>query len=254
MTTATESIWKEILASSTPTYFEDGKEARKKAFAQLSEIGLPTSKSEEYRFTPITKALEKRFTWTRSTPASSAVSIDQFLPAIGDTHLIVLINGKFSKNLSQLEGLEANVVVSSFEEADSKTKSIIQSLIGTVSKTEDPFAAMNSAYFQEGIFIHVPANIQVAKPILVLHINAAQEKQVITHTRLLVSIEKGSSLSIIEKSDSLGTQPCFHTFTEEMIVAENAVLDYCKIQNDAGAAHQVSNTFIAQADSSRVNT
>ncbi|NOS92756.1 MAG: Fe-S cluster assembly protein SufD [Cyclobacteriaceae bacterium] len=254
MTTATESILKEILASSTPAYFEDGKEARKKAFDQLSEIGLPTSKSEEYRFTPITKVLEKKFTWTGSYPASSAVSVDFYLPTIGDTHLIVFTNGRFAKHLSQLEGLEANVVVSTFEEADSKTRSVIQSLLGTMSKTEDAFAAMNGAFYQEGIFVHVPANTQVAKPILVLHINDAQEKQVIAHTRLLVSIEKGSSLSIIEKSDSLGTQPCFRTFTEEMIVAENATLDYCKIQNDSGAVHQVSNTFIAQADSSRVNT
>jgi len=254
MTTATESIWKQILESSTPAYFEAGNEARKKAFAQLSEIGLPTSKSEEYRFTPITKALEKKFTWTDSTPVSSAVSVDSYLPTIGDTHLIVFTNGRFAKHLSQLEGLEANVVVTTFEDADSKTRSVIQSLLGTVSKTEDPFAAMNSAFYQEGIFIYVPSNIKVAKPILVLHINDVQEKQVIAHTRLLVSIEKGSSLSIIEKSDSLGAQPCFHTFMEEMIVAENAVLDYCKIQNDSGLTHQVSNTFIAQVDSSRVNT
>ncbi len=254
MTTATESILQQILESSTPAYFEAGNEGRKKALAQLTEIGLPTSKSEEYRFTPITKALEKKFTWISSTPAASTISVDSYLPAIGDTHRIVFLNGRFSKNLSQLEGLEPNVVVSTFEAGDSKAKSVIQSLLGTISKTEDAFAAMNSAFYQEGIFIHVPANTQVSKPILVLHLNDAQEKQVIAHTRLLVSIEKGSSLSIIEKSDSLGTEPCFHTFMEEMMVAENASLDYCKIQNDAGAVHQVSNTFIAQADSSRVNT
>jgi Fe-S cluster assembly protein SufD len=254
MTTATESILKQILESPTPAYFEAGNEARKKAFAQLSEIRLPNSKSEEYRFTPITKALEKKFTWTSFTPASSTISVDSFLPAIGDTHLIVFTNGRFAKHLSQLEGLEENVLVSTFEDADSKTKLVIQSLLGTISKTEDPFAAMNSAFYQEGIFIHVPANTQVSKPVLVLHINDAQENQVIAHTRLLLVVEKDSSLSVIEKSDSLGTQPCFHTFTEEMIVAENAVLDYCKIQNDGGAAHQISNTFIAQADSSRVNT
>ena len=130
MTTATESILKQILESSTPVYFEAGNEGRKKALAQLTEMGLPTSKSEEYRFTPITKALEKRFTWTSSTPASSAVSIEQFLPAIGDTHRIVFTNGRFAKHLSQLEGLETNVVVSTFEAADSKTKSVIQSLLG----------------------------------------------------------------------------------------------------------------------------
>jgi Fe-S cluster assembly protein SufD len=254
MNTATESILKGILESSTPTYFEAGREARKKAFAQLSEIGLPSSKSEEYRFTPITKALEKKFTWQLSTASNSITSVDSFVPAIGETHLLVFINGRFSKQLSRLDRLEVNVVTTSFEEANAETQRTIQSLLGSVCKTEDPFAAMNSSFYQEGMFIQVLANTQVAKPILVLHLNDAQENQVITHTRLLVVVEKGSSLSVIEKSDSLGANPCFHTFTEELIVAENATLDYCKIQNDAGAAHQVSNTYLAQADNSRVNT
>lgn len=253
MNTATDSILKEILESPTPTYFETGKEVRQKAFAQFSEIGLPTSKSEEYRFTPITKVLQKKFAWQLSTASNSITSVASFLPAIGDTHLLVLVNGRFSKHLSHLEELEENVVITTFEEANDETQRTIQSLVGSICTTEDPFAAMNSAFYQEGIFIHVPTSAQVSKPILLLHLNDAQEKQVLVHTRLLAVVEKGGSLSVIEKSDSMGSYPCLHTFTEEMIVAENATLDYCKIQNDEGA-HQVSNTFITQADNSRLNT
>jgi len=113
---------------------------------------------------------------------------------------------------------------------------------------------LNTAFFQEGIFIHVPQDTVVAKPFLILHINDAQQKQVVSHTRLLVNVENGSAVSVIEKSDSIGDYPCFHTFTEEIIVGEDATFDYCKVQNDIGLIHQVSNTTFSQSNTSKVNT
>jgi Fe-S cluster assembly protein SufD len=67
-------------------------------------------------------------------------------------------------------------------------------------------------------------------------------------------LEKGSQLSVIEKSDSIGKQPVFHNFTEEWVVSEKAHLEYCKIQNDDNNHYQITNTVIHQHSTSLLNT
>ncbi len=254
MTTSTESFYTRIQQSALPSYFTEGTAKRQAALQRLAEVGLPTIKSEEYRFTPITKSLEKKLTWEISEQVSSISTIYSLLVNGLDAHLIVLINGRFSKQLSNLKELEKNVIVTTFNEADKQSKEVIQKLLGSVGNSSDAFALLNSAFYQEGIFVHVPKDTVVSKPFLILHINDAQQKQVISHTRLLTVVESGSTVSLIEKSDSVGEHNCFHTFTEEIVVGENATFDYCKIQNDGRAIHQVSNTTISQSDSSKVNT
>jgi Fe-S cluster assembly protein SufD len=255
MTIVTEnSLLKDIVDSFKSFHTNDLKTNRENSLAQLEKIGLPSGKSEEYRFTPITKILEKKFKWNHSTTASTLSSIDPFLISGLDATVIVLVNGKYSQEISTIGLLNEGVVVTAFKEATSAAKAIIETQLGKVAKSDDSFALLNNSFWQEGIFIHVPANTIVDKPILILHVNDAQHQQVISHTRLLAIAEKGSQVSIIEKSDSIGELPCLHTFIEEIIVKDQATFDYCKIQNDPGEIHQVSNTTILQSNSSKVNT
>lgn len=112
----------------------------------------------------------------------------------------------------------------------------------------------NSAAWQEGVFIHVPENTSVNKPVFILQLNDASSEQIVTQTRILGVLEKGATVSVIEKSDSIGTNVVFHNFAEEWVVKEGAYLEYCKIQNDAGKICQVSNSVIHQTTSSKLNT
>jgi Fe-S cluster assembly protein SufD len=123
-----------------------------------------------------------------------------------------------------------------------------------VDSDADYFAAMNTAFWQDGLLIHVPANTKVEKPLFILHIHDSTSSQVIAHTRLLAVVESNSELTIIEKFNSVGDQPVLHTFSEEIVMEENSQLEYCKIQNDQGNSYQVANTLIHQSNSSKVNT
>jgi len=118
----------------------------------------------------------------------------------------------------------------------------------------DPFSAWNTALWQDGVFIQVPAKIKVNKPVLVLHLNDAQKEHAVAHTRLLVVLEEESELTLVERSASTGNNAIFHTFGEEIVVKERALLDYVKIQNDEGQLHLIANTQIHQSSNSKLNT
>lgn len=250
-----KDIHSEIIKSFRDVRFGEATQSRQKAISILERLGMPTAKSEEYRFTPITKNLEKHVDWRNEITRSSIESIDELLIPGIEANVLVFINGAYKKSLSKIISPKAEVKIKPLAEAFQNEKKTIEDYFDKLLNTNtDSFAAMNSAFWQEGIFIHVPENTKVEKPVFILHINDATTSQVIAHTRLLVIVDTNSELSIIEKFDSVGNLPVFHTFSEEILMKDNTQLEYCKIQNDQGNSYQVANTLIHQANTSKVNT
>ena len=154
MNTATETfLIKDIIASFNSSAIVEGNDTRNNAIQKLERIGLPSAKSEEYKFTPITKILEKKLNWTSTTQTSSLSSIDSFLIKDLEAYLVVLVNGKYSEELSKIGDLKNNLIITSFSEANALAKATIKSHLETVVKSEDAFALINNAFWQEGIFI-----------------------------------------------------------------------------------------------------
>lgn len=254
-TAITSKSLSEIIGSFSAAEFPEATASRQQAIRILESKGLPAGKNEEYRFTPITRAVENVFTWKTQNTPTEITSIDPFLIEGLDANVLVFVNGKFSQSLSKIISPANEINIKSLREAFDKDRELVDSYFNKlVSPEPDSFSALNTAFWQDGLFVHVPANTVVEKPLLLLHISDAANAQVVAHTRLLAIVEAGSKLSIIEKFDTTGEQASLHTFTEEIEIKENAALEYCKIQNDSGKAYQVINTNIRQADSSRVDT
>src|SRR5258706_4468311 len=227
---------------------------RTEALQHFQKLGLPGNKTEEYRFTPITKALEKNFNFDQANPIDSKIkSIDPFLIPDLEASIIVFINGIYTSDFSKVISPENEIKISDLRKAVNQDEAPIY-FEKYLKTSADTFSALNSALWQDGVFVQVPAQTKVEKPLLILHINDAEKSQSISHTRLVVVLEEGSELTLIERSGSTGENNIFHTFAEEIIVKENASLDYVKIQNDEGKLHQVANTMIHQSDKSKLNT
>lgn len=254
-TTVARDINNEIIEAFHQGKFDVANDHRKNAIACFEKTGLPTAKQEEYRFTPITKSLEKNFRWDSKESTSTINSIGSFLIPDLDANILVFINGRYSESFSKVISPESEVRINTLSEAFRSDSSLVSSYLDKVLHPEkDPFTAMNSAFWQEGLFIHVPENTNVSKPLFILHLNDAGNDQIISQTKILGIIERGSQLSVIEKFDSIGSNLVFHNFSEEWVVKEKSHLEYFKIQNDAGKSYQVANTVIHQSDSSLLNT
>lgn len=246
---AIDTELKEKIAKS----FSSSDPKRKSALEVFQKLGLPTAKSEEYRFTPITRALEKNFNFDLANSASNISSIDQFLIPGLDANVLVFINGKYAAQFSEIISPKNELAILSLQAAIENGEAT-EHLENHLKTSSDVFAAMNSALWQDGVFIRVPANSKVEKPVFILHFNEAEKSQSISHTRLMVIVEEGASFHLIERSASIGSNHIFHTFAEEIVIGKNASLDYVKIQNDEGQLHQVANSFIHQAEKSHLNT
>jgi Fe-S cluster assembly protein SufD len=253
---AKRDLVSELLEAPVKTESSIDKSIRDESINILKQAGLPVGKSEEYRFTPIARLLEKEFTSLNlPATASSISSIDKFLIADLKANVLVFANGAYAPQLSKIISDANQLIIKSLSKALVENADTINSYLAKkADPKKDAFTALNTSLWSEGLFIHVPKNTQVNEPVFILHINDTNQSNLSTHTRVLCVVEENSELSIIEKFESEGKHSAFSTLVEEIVVSKEASLNYYKIQNDHGKSIQVCNTAIHQSDKSHVNT
>lgn len=228
---------------------------RKEALDSFQKLGLPEKKSEEYKHTPITRLLQQHFDLEQVSKVNSDLDPKQFfIPSI-EGNIVVLINGVFSQKHSKIVSPAGEVRISNLADALNDGDLTAESHVGKYADhSSDAFTAWNTASWAHGLFIDVPENTVVQKPVILYHIHDARDGQVISSVRNLVFIGKNSTVTLIEKFDSSGTANHFSNTVTEAVVNENASLDLYSIQNDAGSRYQYGLTQIHQFSASRVNT
>lgn len=244
-----------LINSIDPAQFKTAADQRKLALEKLISIGLPESKSEEYKFTPITKLLAKQFDPKEitSTYPSTADNLSGLIDQEDRGHCVVFVNGSYNSELSQLDN-NAQVTILSLTDALKSHSSLIIDQLSKANGSSDPFALLNNAQWQEGLFINVSKNTRVEKPLVLYHLFDASESKIALHTRLIVNVGPNAEFKIVEKTNSVGANSIFHTFNEDIVVNENASFEYCKIQNGPGQLVQLNNTTVQQHNSSRADT
>jgi Fe-S cluster assembly protein SufD len=231
------------------------KDQRNQALAEFQKLGLPVAKHEEFKHTPITRLLEKNFKLDSINADATISNIQEFAISTLDANIVVFVNGKFSKELSSIISPETEISILSLEEAlGKKSEVVLAHLSKYIDLKTDSFANWNTAAWTSGLFVHVPANTKVEKPIAMYHIQDASNGQIISNNRNLIVVDENASVTILEKFDSIGTANHFLNSVTEAIVAKSAELNLYSIQNDLNNRFQYGLTQIYQSDSSRVNT
>lgn len=238
--TETKNILTEVLRS-----LDSQDPLRNKAKAVLDQIGLPGSKNEEYKFTPISKALEKNFSFGTLNPESTISAIDQFLIPNVDGHTLVFVNGIFSEKLSDYNHEELHI-----NPIDGTEKGFAS----LADFKTDALVAWNTAAWTSGISLEVSAHTEVNKPVILHYLNDTSKGDVKSFTRNIIRLGKNSKLTVVEKQDTIGTHAGFSNVVTEAFVEESAALHLYSIQADEGKRFHFGQTMIWQDRNSWVNT
>jgi Fe-S cluster assembly protein SufD len=245
VTTETKNSTTEILASLEALATSPIRLQAKVAFEQM---GLPVAKSEEYRFAPITRILEKNFNLNEREQVKAAVnSITEFELSTVDAYKIVFINGEYASSLSQINAID--FIIEPLDEVKHA-----EHLAKHADFKTDALVAWNTAAWKHGVFIKVAPNKVIEKPVIIYHVQDASLAEVKTINRNLIDVGRSSEVTIIEKFDSIGTQSNFSNIVTEAVVGENAGLNLYSIQADSGNRYQFGQTTIWQSNHSRVNS
>ena len=172
---------------------------RKDALKKFSELEFPTTKNEEWKYTNVSPILKYNFNlaFNSAKPELTKDVIQKYLFDGFEYHLLVFVNGIFSKELSNINELPKGAVVDRLNNILKTNPELIKEHISKYSKIDNSFNALNSAFSADGYVIYVPDGKIIEKPVQVLFLNGSENNDVLSLPRNIIIAGKNSQVKVI---------------------------------------------------------
>ena len=216
---------------------------RQGGIARFAELGFPTLRDEDWRFTNVAPIARLPFKPAFAGPPEGppAEVLTQFTFATLAGPRLVFVNGRFSAKLSSVAPGLGGVKLGSIAEELAGDSALLEPHLARYARTDDnAFAALNTAFFNDGALIIVPAGTTVAEPVQLLFISTAREPGATSHPRNLIIAEAGSRLTVVENYVRTADAPYFTNAVTEMVVGDQAVVEHCKFQDESLEAFHIA--------------
>jgi len=238
-------------ASKAPSWVHD---VRKNALMEFTNRGFPTQKQEDWKYTNVTPIANASFQYSVHAAQISSDAIENFFVDGIEQYLITFVNGHFSKEHSQLNGLPNNVVVKNLIDAYSTHGSIVQEyLFQNVKFQKNTFTALNAAFLNDGAFVYIPEKAEVEKSIHLLFISTnSGGEQCASHIRNLIVVEEEAKVNFIHSFYSVGEHQNLTNVVTEIVAKRNSVVEFVKVQRESNSAYHVENLQVHQYETSNV--
>jgi len=230
---------------------------RRAAIVRLGEMGFPTTREEEWRFTNVSAIARRQFTPVPRPSDGARSAIDIAPHGFGSDEVLRLVfrNGHFDRRHSSLKDLPEGVTVMSLADAlRSHAEAVLPYLGLHIRMDESAFTALNAAFLLDGAFIDVPQGVELDRPIHLLFLAENEQEDRLLTPRNLVIAGPDSKVSIVESYTALHEQVYLTSAVTEFIVGDRAVIEHDKLQTESTTAYHMGRThFQLGADSTVVS-
>lgn len=217
-----ESLFKSLPADSL-------EKIRAKGWDHYCELGLPTRKSEAYRYVRLRSLYNSDYTLSTPKEITESVFTSRILPECQGA-VIVFVNGHYVPALSQLSALPKKAVMLPLVDAMKTYGSFIQSQWAKAIKEEtDPFAALNTVMQRDAAFLYLPPKCLIEQPIQILHIVDNENSPMVMHPRLQLFVGAQSELKIISTQHLIAAANSFSNVTVDIHLEEDAHLSFTQV-------------------------
>ena len=228
-------------------------EVRSNAIKNFENKGFPTKKEEAWKYTSLNAILKNDFSvFPKKDNAIEFKDVKKYFLHEIDTYKVVFIDGIFSSFLSSTthDGLDVCLMSSALTKP--KYKMVIDTYFNQIASKEESLTSLNTAFSLEGAYINIPKSKVVEKPIEIIYFSTGTEAALMVQPRNLIVVGENAHVQIVERHQSLNSNPVLTNSVTEIFAQKRAIVDYYKIQNDVQTANLIDNTYIAQKQESRV--
>jgi Fe-S cluster assembly protein SufD len=181
------------------------EQIREEARQRFSELGFPTTHDEDWRFTSIAPISRTQF--ERCGAGTLPAAASQAAPGVRITKLS---ESPVEQYLARYAGYQNNA-----------------------------FVALNTANFEDGLFIHIAKGAVIEEPIELVIQSSANGHPTVSHPRILIVAEPDSQATIIEIYKGQGGTYLTNSVTE-IVAGDHAVIDHYKLQTESAHAFHVA--------------
>jgi Fe-S cluster assembly protein SufD len=204
---------------------------RAEAMAAFASTGVPTRRVEAWKYTDLSASIGETLVpaGRMREPASTAGAFAE----IPGTRLVFV--GGF---LHAVHGSESGVEIVDLSTLDSNTPAWVREHLGVLATGADqPLGAASFALMRSGVAIRVRA------PNAALHldfVNPPRRGDFVSHSRVLIVMEEGAGLRLMESHSGEGTDQTLANLGMEFVLMPGAKLEHVRLQAEAPSVRHVT--------------
>jgi Fe-S cluster assembly protein SufD len=224
---------------------------RNAALGRFGALGLPHRRIEEWKYTDLKNALKEV-----ARPAvgdATPVTIADVIVALGpfarlELPRLVLVNGGYRKDLSNLDGVDGYEVKPLAAALAEAPDTIGEGLAEVAGQDGDAVIALNTAFMTDGALVRLKSGVVAERPLLVVHVRAGKEP-CSAAIRNIVHVGDRAHARLIELFVSVpGSTPDGQVNAlTEIILDAGATLDHVKCASDTGRSTHLASLVLDMA-------
>jgi len=204
----------------------DLHDIRTSAIKHFENKGFPTKKEEAWKYTSLNAILKNDFSvFPKKENTVEFADVKKYFLNEVDTYKVVFIDGKFSSHLSSTthDGLDVCLMSSALNKP--KYKMYIDEYFNKIANKVDSLTSLNTAFSQEGAYVNIPKSKVVDKPIEILYFSTGSEAALMTQPRNLIIVGENAHVQIVERHQSLNSNPVLTNSVTEIFAQKRAIVD-----------------------------
>ena len=231
------------------------KNTKENAIDNFVNLGFPTTRDEDWRFTNLLPVVKSQFNLhSEKSVEIENIDINKYIIPELNSHLIVFVDGIFSKKLSDIKAADDKVRIKSLSHSMNGDKGIVEKhLFSCADIKSEAFTALNTAYFFDGAFVYIPDNTILDQTVHILYISSNGTSSMFSPRNLIV-VGDSSEAKVIEHYVSLQDSVYLSNTVSEVVIGENSTLDHYFIEQESKKAFNISTLEVNQGRNSNLNS
>ncbi len=203
---------------------------RAEAFGAFEAQGLPTTRLEAWRFTSLAD-LEPLTIGVSADRVASETVLGPSSIEVGPAHRLVFVNGRYSSALSAVFPVPAGCRVSPLSTVLATDPGAVERTLADAADAKTrPFVALNSALFDDGVFVELAEGVTLDRPVHAIFVQTGAGEPIAAHVRTLISAAAGSRALVVEHHHGEAPRSDVTNAVTEIRVGEAATVDHVVVQ------------------------
>jgi Fe-S cluster assembly protein SufD len=212
---------------------------RRRAIGRFAESGFPTTRDEDWRYTNLASLVDTPFRSAAPSPADVPDGALERLALPGvEWPRLVFVDGRYSSKLSTARPLRGGGQMASLAEAMITDDMIERHLGHHVGWDRNVFAALNTAFVQDGGFVRLPPEARGETPIELVFLAATPG--IVAQPRTLIVAGPHSRLTVVERYVGITDEAYFTNAVTEIVAGPGAAADHYVLQEQGAEAFHVT--------------
>jgi Fe-S cluster assembly protein SufD len=230
-------------------------EARRQAFEIFARAGLPNRRIEDWKYTDL-RVLMREVLPLAPTPDAAALKragAALKVHAIAGARQLVLVDGVFAPDLSDLADLDDGLSIRTLRDALETDGAQLQPE-DLSSETSSAMMALNTAMMTDGLVIMVAKGVALQRPLHIVHV-ASVAQPASMFTRSLMMLGKGASATLVESYIAASGAKAYQVHDAlSLAIGDDARLDHVRLIEDSHDAFNISSAVVTLGTRAHFNT